>query len=201
VFGSGGVLGAVANHFQTGGAAKAPQLPHDVRQPGPNPWTQNVPPPNAPPQPPAAQTQQQPAPEAPVAPVASQDAVAKLAPVAGAIAAGGAAAVANQMNNAPPPHGFEGYWRELSWESKALAIAGLSITAISAFRAMFPGEEEKGTGSFLQKILPLLGVGAAAYGLGGGTMGIDNKLQLPTGAKYRQLGNAATTNLGFGPQF
>jgi hypothetical protein len=42
---------------------------------------------------------------------------------------------------------------------------------------------------------------AAAYGLGGGTMGIDNKLQLPTGAKYRQLGNAATTNLGFGPQF
>lgn len=191
-----GALGTIARHFQLGSGAAPASPPADARQPGANPWTQNTPAA----QPPANQGQaDQPQPQAP--PTTVPDPTKTLMPIAQAIQTGGAGTIAAQMESAPPPQGFEGYWRSLSWESKALAIAGLSITAISALRAMAGREEEKGDGSFLMRVLPMLGVGAAAYGLGGGTMGISDKLQLPTGVKYRQLGNAAATNLGFKPQF
>lgn len=86
----------------------------------------------------------------------------------------------------PPSPSLAGYWNSLGPQSRILAMAGLSIAAITAFRSMFGGDEDE---SFLGKVLPYLGLGAAAWGLGGGTLGFGRE-NLPETAKYRQLGGA-----------
>lgn len=98
--------------------------------------------------------------------------------------------------NAPAPEGFAGYWERLDSTSKLLAIGGLSLAAITALRGMFGGDDDEEGGGFLSSILPLLGIGAAAWGAGGGTFS-----QLPKMENYKRLGNAVTTNLGMDSLF
>lgn len=95
---------------------------------------------------------------------------------------------------APPPKGFEGYWKGLDSSSKLLAIGGLSITAISLLKNMFGSKNGKDEDdeSFLSKVLPFLGVGAAAWGLGGGSFTSAPKLD-----NYRQLGNTIAESIPF----
>lgn len=155
--------------------------------------------------------QSQPAPTLPPAAVAAapelgdpatvRAAGAKLTSIVGA--AGGPAGAAAVAAQAPPPPGFEGYWAGLSDESKVLALAGLSITAIGALQSLFGGDDEEGEGGggFLQRVLPFLGVGAAAWGLGGGTVGLTEPFATPKLDTYKQLGNAGASALGVGTLF
>jgi hypothetical protein len=58
---------------------------------------------------------------------------------------------------------------------------------------MFGSEDDEKDGGrgFLSQVLPYLGVGAAAWGLGGGTFSA-----LPSMRHYGNLGDAVSTNLG-----
>lgn len=99
-----------------------------------------------------------------------------------------------RAKESPAPQGFEGYWDKLDWESKALAIGGLSIAAIFALKSMFGSDdedEEGGGGSWLTSALPIVGLGAAAWGAGGGTFS-----KLPQLSKYQDLGDSVTGALG-----
>lgn len=88
------------------------------------------------------------------------------------------------------------YWNELPSSSRILAVAGLSLTAISALRSMFSSGDDDDE-SFLSKVLPYLGIAGAAWGLGGGTIGLSRE-NLPSVANYKRLGNAVTGSLGMG---
>lgn len=185
--------------------------PHiDGRQPGANPWTSQLPPTEgqagvAPPPPAADPAAAHPAPQgipgltdenrAAVAQNLSSQVAALGGPAAGA---GVTAGLMAQAAKAPAPQGLQGYWQTLGPESKALIIAGLSVTALSALKSMFgSNDKEEGDGSFLARVLPYLGIGAAAWGAGGGNVGITEKFQLPEGKNYRALGNMAASPLGF----
>jgi hypothetical protein len=93
----------------------------------------------------------------------------------------------------PPPEGFAGYWSQLPSSSKMLAIGGLSLAAIMTLRSLFASKDDDDE-SFLTKILPVLGIGIGAWGLGGGTLGFA-KENLPSMDNYKRLGNAVTSNL------
>lgn len=98
-----------------------------------------------------------------------------------------------------PPAGLERYWSQLPDSSKLLVYAGLSITAISALRSMFSSKKSDGTDDepgFLASIAPILGLGAAAWGAGGGTFS-----QLPQLSNYKNLGNGAAISAGQKPLF
>lgn len=199
-----------------------------LAQPGANPWRAAQPAqPPAPPQLPATGTapvapaaQQQPNPGVQPTPAQAQVPITdeqkgavgqKLqqmigeigGPAAGAAAgvgAGGLAGLMQKAETSPPPPGSEGFWSNLGPESKALLIAGLSVTALSALKNLTGGSEE-GDGSFLAKVLPLLGLGTAAWGAGSGTFGITEKFQMPTGQSYQRLGNAISNSVGAGKLF
>lgn len=116
------------------------------------------------------------------------------------IAAGGGTleGALSVADKAPPPPGFESYWKGLDSQSKMLAIGGLSVAAIMTLKRLFASkDDEEGGSGFLSTVLPLLGVGAAAWGLGGGTVGIG-KENLPSMAKYKELGGAFKANLPAG---
>lgn len=91
----------------------------------------------------------------------------------------------------PPPPGFEGYWSRLDSTSKIMVIAGLSLAAVSLFKSLMGKDEGDDDPSMLWSILPFLGVGAAAWGAGGGTFS-----QLPSMENYKRLGGAITHNVG-----
>jgi hypothetical protein len=188
-------------------AAPAPS----TAQPGANPWSSREQAP-APAQIPTG-TQPQPAAAQLGIPGVTPEVGQKLqqmisgvaGPAAGTAAgmgAAGMAGLAGKIESTPPPPGAEGYWGSLGWESKALIIAGLSVTALSALKSM-TGDKEEGDGSFLSRVMPLLGLGAAAWGAGGGNFGGNfdgpsGKMQLPTGQKYRDGANSITDGLGLG---
>jgi len=101
---------------------------------------------------------------------------------------GGVAAAIGLATQAEPPSGFSQYWKSLEPTSKVLAIAGVSMVGISLLRSMFKHEkdgDEEEDESFLMKALPFIGIGAAAWGVGGGTLSSLPKLE-----KYKELGNA-----------
>lgn len=117
---------------------------------------------------------------------------------------GGLGGVMASAAAAPPPPGFGTYWAGLPVGSKVLAIGGLSIAAITALRSMFGGDDEEDEPSFLMKVLPFLGLGAAAWGLGGGTLlgfGDEENFKIPEMKHYKALGNAVTSNVGMGSVF
>lgn len=111
--------------------------------------------------------------------------------IGGAGSIGGALA---GVDKAPPPMGFKQYWEGLDSSSKFLAIGGLSLAAITTLKRMFASEDDDDEG-FLEKVLPLLGIGAAAFGAGGGTLWGDKGVSMPTMQNYTNLYEAAKTNV------
>lgn len=106
---------------------------------------------------------------------------------------GGVQEALHAATQAQAPPGFRSYWSGLDSSSRFLAIAGLSLTAISMLKSMF--SDEKDDAGFLSKALPFLGIGAAGWALGGGSIGFG-KENLPSMDKYKELGNAVSTNFG-----
>lgn len=123
------------------------------------------------------------------------DAVAVRERLSGSIAAGGGLPGAlDAASKAPPPAGFEAYWENLPPSSKWLAIGGLSIAAITTLRRLFSSGDDDDE-SFLSRVLPLLGLGVGAWGLGGGTLGFSRE-NLPSMQNYKNLGNATVNFVG-----
>lgn len=121
-----------------------------------------------------------------VDPVALKTNIGGLISAGGGTVQGGLQAAAE----AAPPPGFGRYWAGLDPSSKMLAIGGLSLAAISMLKNMFGGDDDEG---FLSKVLPILGVGAAAWGAGGGTFS-----QAPSMDQYSRLGDAFKANVPAG---
>jgi hypothetical protein len=97
---------------------------------------------------------------------------------------------------ARPPQGFEEYWQGMDRSSRVLALAGLSVAAITTLRRLFASGDDDDE-SFLMKVMPLLGLGVGAYGLGGGTAGLEAKdWQLPTMQNYQNLWHAGSNTVG-----
>ncbi len=116
----------------------------------------------------------------------------------------GVAAALGNAGNLTAPAGFKGYWAELPPASKILAVAGLSMAAISFLRSAFSSGDKDDEPGFLSRVLPYLGLGAAAWGLGGGTLWGDKGVSMPQMSHYQNLGNAFRSNISdlglpFGP--
>lgn len=125
-------------------------------------------------------------------PAKSKEVAANLGRIVGADAS---KALEDAAKAPPPADGtLAAYWDKLPKGSRLLAIAGLSLAAITTLRSMFGSGGEEDEEGFLMKVLPFLGLGAAAWGLGGGTLGLS-KENLPSMAHFERLGSGFNGNL------
>lgn len=122
-------------------------------------------------------------------------AAALAASLAGLAGAQTSEAAQKVLDATEPPPGFKGYWSRLPSTSKILAIAGVSLAGISLLRSMFGSgkkkDDEEEDEGFLMKALPFIGIGAAAWGIGGGTFS-----SLPEMKHYNRFIGGVTSNMG-----